>query len=223
MPANPLPPLQKHGVASVRVFDHAAHWDEHELLALDAHRGDESIMCGETKIVGWTAMYPSAQRRFVLHECDGSLTELSVLGEKPWHALEWAVVAVKKGHSAFDDVRIRKWSASVWGDYSVSPCVYAISDGHGRCKIGKAHSAKRRLSALQTGNALKLRVVAVVDCGSLDPSAVESSAHRLAKPRAIAGEWFRLSDCEAEAMLCEVASNYGISGGVLCYSPEEKS
>ena len=77
------------------------------------------------------------------------------------------------------------------------PCVYFIGDDAGRVKIG--HTSQRigkRLSGLQTGNALKLRLLAWTPGAAEDERALHAAFTHLH----IRGEWFTLND-EVRAFL----------------------
>jgi hypothetical protein len=79
------------------------------------------------------------------------------------------------------------------------PIVYAIADGEGRHKIGKAVDIRKRIKQLQTGNAKPLKLVAYLqcDCESLAIRA-ESQAHAAIADCRVGGEWF---DCDRHTAL----------------------
>lgn len=71
--------------------------------------------------------------------------------------------------------------------------VYVIKAG-ARCKIGKARDPEKRLRELQTGNPLKLGIVATIKCKSdAHALSIEKIAHQAFKADAEVGEWFLYS------------------------------
>jgi hypothetical protein len=63
-----------------------------------------------------------------------------------------------------------------------------------RCKIGKARNPERRLSELQTGNPMKLELLACIKCKSdAHALSIEKVAHRAFRGDSKRGEWFQYS------------------------------
>lgn len=237
----------KHGNCHVTVFDHFPLHDGHGLWAVLAYKGPSTQKSRAIGFAGYDGKEVSAVRvshgRYIVtmaievagHTYEGEWphawicrepshrSELWTIGKSDWHeGASVAIVSAGSDREALRDSRTRKFIASVAGDYSASGnCVYAISDGAGACKIGKANSVKKRLSQLQTANAGMLRVVAVLECDGVDAEDVELVAHRLAAEKSIKGEWFSIGDREAEQLLYEAASHSGIEPAVLFYGDPE--
>lgn len=77
--------------------------------------------------------------------------------------------------------------------------IYAIQDGSGKIKIGRAKSPESRLSYLQTGNALELEILVSVDVGDSDAE-VERNLHDCFANNHIRGEWF--TPCLGLTIVC---------------------
>ena len=73
--------------------------------------------------------------------------------------------------------------------------VYFIRCGfHGPLKIGVAANVEKRLSDLQVGNHVELRIIAKIPCkGRKDAYRIENKLHKRFKEQRISGEWFRSS------------------------------
>lgn len=71
--------------------------------------------------------------------------------------------------------------------------VYFVRAGNrGAIKIGVARNMQRRLDTLQTGNAFKLNVIALIPCKSREHArAIEASLHKRFGKQRIRGEWFQ--------------------------------
>jgi len=71
--------------------------------------------------------------------------------------------------------------------------VYFIRAGNrGAIKIGWAINVKRRMAAMQTGNAFELKLLAVIPCQSKDHAIhTEKQMHKFFKRQNIRGEWFQ--------------------------------
>ncbi len=78
-------------------------------------------------------------------------------------------------------------------------------------KIGRTKSFKRRMSNLQTGNPVKLRLLAYIE--STESAALEAKLHREFCQKRGNGEWF---DIEAEEII-----PFLLSAGVAAYVPPE--
>jgi hypothetical protein len=101
--------------------------------------------------------------------------------------------------------------------------VYVISDGNGKCKVGKANSVMKRLKQLQTGNPNQLFVVAVLECEScFDAESAERSAHKILEQNRVSGEWFEVSERHAENALYEAAGACGIETRVVVHEMREE-
>ena len=238
---------QKHGNCHVTVLDHFPMRSGHQLWAVMASRGPSTAKPTSIAVTAYDgheigAVYDSHGFYIVTtafeiagHTYEGEWPhawicrepsysgELWTIGKSDWHeGTRFAIVSAVSCSEALKDSRTRKFVASLAGDYSASGnCVYAISDGAGACKIGKANSVKKRLSQLQTANARSLRVVAVLECDGVDAEDVELVAHRLAAEKSIKGEWFCIGDREAEQLLYEAASHSGVEPAVLFYGEPE--
>lgn len=94
----------------------------------------------------------------------------------------------------------------------IGPVVYAITDGDGRCKIGKAVDIGKRIKQLQTGNPKQLRLAAYLRCGceSLAIRA-ESASHKCLDDCRLYGEWFACDVHTALQALYEGGHAVGIS------------
>ena len=70
--------------------------------------------------------------------------------------------------------------------------VYFVQAGlKGPIKIGMARSVSKRLETMQTGNAYKLYVLALIPCQTkLQAAEIEKRLHRLFFKQRIRGEWF---------------------------------
>ena len=70
--------------------------------------------------------------------------------------------------------------------------VYFVRAGStGPIKIGVARNVESRLKALQIGNHLELRLVAVMECRDrADAYSKEAQFHKIFKEKRIRGEWF---------------------------------
>ena len=70
--------------------------------------------------------------------------------------------------------------------------VYFVKAGrNGPIKIGVAMNVKKRMETLQTGNHLKLNLIAKIKCSSkLEAYSLESQLHKKFKGKHIRGEWF---------------------------------
>jgi hypothetical protein len=92
------------------------------------------------------------------------------------------------------------------------PVVYAITDGDGRCKIGKAVDIGKRIKQLQTGNPKPLRLAAYLRCGceSLAIRA-ESASHKSLDGCRLYGEWFACDVHTALQALYEGGHAVGIT------------
>lgn len=71
--------------------------------------------------------------------------------------------------------------------------VYFVRAGNrGAIKIGVARNMARRLETLQTGNAFRLNVIALIPCKSREQAlAIESRLHKRFGRQRIRGEWFQ--------------------------------
>jgi hypothetical protein len=93
----------------------------------------------------------------------------------------------------------------------IGPVVYAITDGDGRCKIGKAVDIKKRMKQLQTGNPKQLRLAAYLRCGCASLAIrAESASHRALDGCRLYGEWFKCDVHTALQALYEGGSAVGI-------------
>ncbi len=92
------------------------------------------------------------------------------------------------------------------------PVVYAITDGDGRCKIGKAVDIWKRIKQLQTGNPKQLRLAAYLRC-ECESQAIraESASHKSLDGCRLHGEWFACDVHTALAALYEGGHAVGIS------------
>lgn len=88
----------------------------------------------------------------------------------------------------------------------IGPVVYAITDGAGHHKIGKAVDFSKRVKQLQTGNGRRLSLVAYLQCSS-DQVALraESAAHKSLHDCKACGEWFECNSHFAFQALHEAA------------------
>jgi hypothetical protein len=70
--------------------------------------------------------------------------------------------------------------------------VYFVQAGlKGPIKIGMARSVSKRLETMQTGNAYKLHVLALIPCQTkMQAAEIEKRLHRLFFKQRIRGEWF---------------------------------
>ncbi len=68
-----------------------------------------------------------------------------------------------------------------------TPGVYVLRDSATTVKIGKATNIAKRMRELQTGNPLKLRLIAILS----DDMEDERKFHDRFKAYRISGEWFR--------------------------------
>jgi hypothetical protein len=75
-------------------------------------------------------------------------------------------------------------------------CVYFITDGE-FIKIGVAVDPQKRLNGLQTGNPRQLRLLGTVPGGT----SLERGLHACFQARHVHGEWFRLTEGEAGALI----------------------
>lgn len=71
--------------------------------------------------------------------------------------------------------------------------VYIIRAGNrGAIKIGVARNVQRRVDLLQTGNAFKLNILAVIRCASRkEAEMIEKGIHKRFAKQRIRGEWFQ--------------------------------
>jgi hypothetical protein len=71
--------------------------------------------------------------------------------------------------------------------------VYFLRAGNsGAIKIGMAENVEDRVVSLQTGNAFKLNVIALIPCDCRDQAqALEQSIHKFFAGQRIRGEWFQ--------------------------------
>ena len=71
--------------------------------------------------------------------------------------------------------------------------VYVIRAGtKGAIKIGVAMNIERRIATLQTGNAFKLNLIALIPCDNRKKAqALEARIHRFFERQRIRGEWFQ--------------------------------
>jgi predicted GIY-YIG superfamily endonuclease len=71
--------------------------------------------------------------------------------------------------------------------------VYFVRAGNrGAVKIGIARNVERRVATLQTGNAFKLNVMAVIPCSSrIEAQSLEERLHKRFAKQRIRGEWFQ--------------------------------
>jgi len=71
--------------------------------------------------------------------------------------------------------------------------VYFIRAGNrGAIKIGIARNIERRVATLQTGNAFKLNIMALIPCGCRkEAQNLESNIHKFFNRQRIRGEWFQ--------------------------------
>jgi hypothetical protein len=79
-----------------------------------------------------------------------------------------------------------------------SKWVYFIYDGT-NIKVGKTKNLKQRLSALQTGNANKLCILAYIETGNMNT--LEKQFHRILAEYSVCGEWFKLDQTKMVEML----------------------
>jgi hypothetical protein len=90
--------------------------------------------------------------------------------------------------------------------YRRAGTIYLV-EGNGRFKIGIAQSAKARLTSLQTGSPVKLRMVhhaLVQDCAT-----AEKLAHGLLTRFRLHGEWFECTEERARSVLDTVIEAVG--------------
>jgi len=71
--------------------------------------------------------------------------------------------------------------------------VYFIRAGNsGAIKIGMAVNIERRMNTLQTGNAFKLNIIALIPCDTREQALyLEQRLHRCFNSQHIRGEWFQ--------------------------------
>lgn len=94
--------------------------------------------------------------------------------------------------------------------YRIPGCVYVIQwENDGPVKIGMAIDPWFRLKELQTANwgELFLRALVPTPCR---PKIVERTAHRLAYPHWLRGEWFDLTPLEAVSTILDAAKAVGV-------------
>lgn len=77
--------------------------------------------------------------------------------------------------------------------WEISMFVYFLRAGnHGAIKIGIAEDMDHRVATLQTGNAFKLHVIALIPCDCREQAAhLEKSIHKFYARQRIRGEWFQ--------------------------------
>lgn len=91
------------------------------------------------------------------------------------------------------------------------PIVYVITDGDGRCKIGKAVDVRKRIKQLQTGNPKPLRLAAYLRCESESLAIqAESASHKAIGNCRLYGEWFQCDVNTALQALYEGGHEVGI-------------
>lgn len=88
--------------------------------------------------------------------------------------------------------------------------VYFIQSGKkGPIKIGKAKNIEKRMASLQTANAYKLHLVALIRCETCRHAlALESKLHGLFKDQRLHGEWFRPNINFKRAMGLKATPNF---------------
>jgi predicted GIY-YIG superfamily endonuclease len=71
--------------------------------------------------------------------------------------------------------------------------VYFLRAGNkGAIKIGMAKDVDRRVAELQTGNAFKLNVIALIPCDCREQAEyTEKRLHKFFRKQKIRGEWFQ--------------------------------
>jgi hypothetical protein len=84
--------------------------------------------------------------------------------------------------------------------------VYILSvEGSDSIKVGKANDVERRLSDLQIGCPLKLKIMKTFDCSTATRALViEKIGHDLLRLHAQRGEWFRYPGDEAMAQIMSI-------------------
>jgi hypothetical protein len=207
---------QMHGNCTVVVID---YYPTHgsQLFAVFMH-WEQSLASKTCYLVAGHCYDSEWPHAWICHESTCK-QELWTIGKSDWHkgAVVFIVAAASEKEALFDS-RVLAIQVEVTGVYSFSgKCVYAIEDGSGRCKIGKATDIKKRVSQLQTGNANKLRVAAVLDCEQLDESSVEKEVHRILGKKRVYGEWFLVGAREAEQALYEAGSAFAEAPRVIFY------
>ncbi|WP_082837094.1 GIY-YIG nuclease family protein [Labrenzia sp. OB1] len=92
--------------------------------------------------------------------------------------------------------------------------VYFLANGEERLspiKIGRTNSLKRRMSELQTGNPVQLRLLGYIE--TTEDASLEAQLHREFYQKRLSGEWF---DIEAEEIVPVL-----LSAGAAAYAPPE--
>jgi hypothetical protein len=92
--------------------------------------------------------------------------------------------------------------------------VYFLANGETRLspiKIGRTNSLKRRMSELQTGNPVQLRLLGYIE--SREDAALEATLHREFHQRRGSGEWFNIEAEEIVPLL--------LAAGTAAYVPPE--
>lgn len=86
--------------------------------------------------------------------------------------------------------------------------VYVISEGvDGPCKIGFGQNPLARLEACRIGNPRPLRIA--FQCASIRPRYVERIAHVMLAGKRVSGEWFWISEVEAQRLVLIAARRAG--------------
>lgn len=92
--------------------------------------------------------------------------------------------------------------------------VYFIANGEAQLspiKIGRTNSLKRRMSKLQTGNPVQLRLLGYIE--SADEAALEAKLHQKFRQERESGEWFNIEAKEIVPFL--------LAAGTAAYVPPE--
>lgn len=78
------------------------------------------------------------------------------------------------------------------------PCIYVIAASpDGPCKIGHARNARSRLSGIQIGNHLELKLWSCWHSMALHQREIERAIHAALVAYHIRGEWFDVTAAEA--------------------------
>ena len=128
-----------------------------------------------------------------------------------WILPEPVLEAAKECRKALDEASRGAGSCAGKSRGPIGIIVYAISDGTGQHKIGKAVNFHNRLKQLQTGNGRKLSLVAYLSVNSEHIAySVESAAKKWLGEFQAVGEWFECNSHYALQALYEAASYAGV-------------
>lgn len=117
------------------------------------------------------------------------------------NAIKLAKLEARRDHLAkkiyYLDLKIAeiKYPEADWSELD-GWVVYLLQSGE-FYKIGCAANMQERISALQTGNPLKLRLIDFIRCKSkTEAEQLETRLHKIFSVKNVSGEWFKLSDVD---------------------------